>query len=111
MNAGALRHRVAVQELTHTRDAYGGVAEVWTTRATAWASIEPVGGKTFFAAMQAQSEVTHRARVRHASALAGVRGATWRLTLGSEVYGVVAAMPDNRRREIVLLLSLRSSRQ
>lgn len=111
MAAGPMRHRVKLQQYTHTVDAYGGVVEGWTDVATVWASIEPVGGKTFFEARQAQSEVTHRVRIRYSGDVAGVQAAGWRLTLGDQVYSITAAMPNNRRSEIVLLCALQSSRQ
>ena len=111
MASGPMRHRVTLQQYTHTVDAYGGVAEGWTDEVTVWASVEPVGGKTFFEARQAQSEVTHRVRIRNFGVVSGIRAAGWRLTLGDQVYSITAAMPNNRRSEIVLLCALQSSRQ
>lgn len=64
MRAGALRHRVELQQPTETRDSHGGVRQTWATVQTVYASVEPIGGKEYFAAQQVQSDTTHRVRLR-----------------------------------------------
>ena len=45
ISAGNLRHRVAVQTATETKDAEGGVVFSWATDNTRWASIEWESGE------------------------------------------------------------------
>lgn len=45
MNIGKLKHRVAVQQMTETRDSTGEMVETWTTIATRFAHVQPVSGK------------------------------------------------------------------
>ena len=47
MPAGQYDKRVVIQANTGTADATGEVSPVWTTIASAWASIKPVSGKEF----------------------------------------------------------------
>ncbi len=64
MRAGLLRHRVDLQAPTQTRGPAGGVVETFATVQTVYASVEPIGGKEFFAAQQVQSDLSHRIRLR-----------------------------------------------
>lgn len=52
MNAGQLRHRVTIQQLTKVEDEGGGYAEVWTDVATVWAAIKPMRGNERYEAQQ-----------------------------------------------------------
>lgn len=65
MRAGRLRHRVQLQQVTETRDVYGGVVRSWTTFARPWASVEPLSGNELLKAQQVIAGVTHRVRLRH----------------------------------------------
>lgn len=65
MRAGMLRKRVTIQELTGTRDAAGGVSQVWTDVGETWASIEPLKSDERMAAQMVQSETTTRIRMRY----------------------------------------------
>lgn len=65
ISAGQLRHRIAIEEFTTTRDSMGGTIEAWTTFAPAWAAVEPLNGREFFAAEQVNAEVSHRVTMRY----------------------------------------------
>lgn len=45
LNAGDLRHRVAIQSPTEARDTMGGVSLVWTDLATVWALVQEEAGE------------------------------------------------------------------
>ena len=45
MKAGELRHSVALQSATDTRDAAGGVTKTWATYATVYGKLEVMRGK------------------------------------------------------------------
>lgn len=67
MQAGNLRHRVTIQRQTEGAvDSLGEPACTWEPVAIdIWASVEPLSGKAFMDAKQAQSEVSHRVRLRY----------------------------------------------
>ncbi len=100
MNAGKLRHRVTVEQPTASSDGYGGSTVSWTTFATAWAAVEPLSGREYFQAQQAQAAVTHKVTMRYLS------GVTPRMRVkhGSRLLTIVSAIDtDERHRELVLM--------
>ncbi len=99
MRSGMLRHRVMLQRLRQGQDAYGGPVEQWEDVATVWASLEAMSGREFFASQQAQSEITQRIRIRYRPDVT----ADMRVVHGGTVFNVVAPLPDNRGRELVLM--------
>ncbi|WP_417292318.1 phage head closure protein [Desulfovibrio porci] len=99
MRAGALRHQVTLQRFVRGQDAYGGPVEEWVDVATVWASLEAMNGREFFASQQTQSEVTQRIRIRYMPGVA----ADMRVVHQGTVFNIVAPLPDNRQREIVLM--------
>ena len=64
MNVGRMRHKVTIEEVTETPDAYGDRTEVWSTYATRWASIEPIAGREYFSSRTENSEASVRIRMR-----------------------------------------------
>lgn len=64
MRAGLLRHRVRIETRVQAQDAYGQPVQDWAEVTTVWASVEPVSGREYWAAQQAQAEVTHRVVMR-----------------------------------------------
>ena len=69
MRAGGLRHRVALQQPSVETDAMGGESQTFVTYATVWASIEPLRGTERLAVQQAQSDQTHKIRMRYRKSL------------------------------------------
>ena len=101
MRAGTLRHRVTIQRYELVVDDYGAPLhrESWKDVATVWASVEAVSGRDFFAARQEQSEVTQRIRIRYRPDVT----ADMRVIHNGKVFNIVAPLPDNRGRELVLM--------
>ena len=106
MRAGRLRHRVAIQDATETRDAHGGVSRAWSTSATVWASVEPLQGRELWLAQQVQAQATVRVRMRYRSGL----DSTMRLQLldgdgnAEKTYNIEAVMDlGERGRELEIL--------
>ena len=64
MRAGNLRHRVQIQSVTQTRDAFGGHTNAWATDATVWGSVEPLEGKELTEAQAVNARATVRVRIR-----------------------------------------------
>lgn len=102
MRIGKLRDLVTVERKTTARDTDGGERVVWADVGDQWASIEPLSGREFFAAQQAQSELVVKIRMRYPS---DVR-AEDRITYAGVNYNVGAVMNiENRNREIVCMCS------
>lgn len=64
MQAGKLQHRVIVQTVTETAQPSGEKRQTWSTLATVWAAVMPVGGSEPWNADQAQPNVTHTVTLR-----------------------------------------------
>ena len=62
---GKLRHRLTIQRPDKEYNAIGEEIIKWTDVATVWAAIEPLRGNTYFAAKQANAEVTGKITLRH----------------------------------------------
>jgi SPP1 family predicted phage head-tail adaptor len=102
MRSGPLRHQIVIEEVTETRDSYGGVVETWSTFATVWASVGPIIGREYFASQQVQSEVTHKIRIRY---LSGVT-TKMRVAFDSRVFNIESVLNvDERDTEMVLMVT------
>lgn len=65
MRAGELRQRITIEEFTETQGDMGDIIEEWVEFATVWADIQPLRGREYWDAQQAQSEVTGEIHIRH----------------------------------------------
>lgn len=84
MEPGDLRHRVEVQELVQTQNSFGEMEGTYHTLASRWCAIEPLTSKELFAAMQVQSNVSHKVRMRY---LAGLRP-KMRFKMGTRIFNI-----------------------
>lgn len=101
MGAGPLRHRVAIQRATNTRDEYGQPVASWSTVATRWMSIEPLTGREAVEAQQINPKLSHRVTMRY-DATADVTPGD-RLLWGSRVFHIEsAANIEERDRYLVM---------
>lgn len=98
-----LRHRVAIEQVTETRDADGGVVTAWATlHSKVPAEIVPLSGREFVAAQAAQAGITARMTIRY------VTGITpkMRVVHGADIYNIEAVLPDpTLRRHLTLMVS------
>ena len=62
-------HRIVIQSMNNSADAYGGEAVTWQTQSTVWAAITPLSGNEVFRQDQNQSMVKTKMTVRYQSAL------------------------------------------
>ena len=93
MRAGALRHRITIQqESLGADDGFGNKLTTWTTfLASQPAAIEPLNGRERFAAGQVQSEVTTRITVRRRAGISP----EMRVLFGSRVFTITDVLnPD-----------------
>lgn len=66
MRAGALRHRLTIEQRTDVVEATMGEAvPTWTEFATVWADVQPVSGTERFIAQQFLANVSHTIRTRY----------------------------------------------
>jgi len=103
MRAGLLRFRVAVDEPVETQDATGDSVVAWVTRATVWASIDPLKSSEALVAAQASVSTDTRITMRWTPTIDAL-SEKWRLRYQSTIYNVVSlANTGLRNREIVCL--------
>lgn len=105
LDAGKLRHRVVVQRYAGQTDDYGDMGRQedknWRTVCILWAAVDPISGKEFYAAEQAQSEVTHKVRTRYRG---GIRPGM-RLLLGQRRLYIRSVIDWEERHESLLLMA------
>lgn len=100
MQAGTLRHVIAIQVNQGTQNDAGELVPSWVTTITGRASVEPITGREFFDARQVQSEVTHRVRMRYRSGIVP----TMRILFESRILMVEAVIDvGERQRELHLM--------
>lgn len=94
MRAGALRHRVTIQERATGRDAVGQPVDSWQTFATRWAEVTDVEGRELVRDGAYSAQVTTLVRIRH---LDGVT-ADMRVVHGSRTLELVGPPIDKEGR-------------
>lgn len=101
-----LNHRVTLQRREVGSDAHGQDSETWVdVGAEIWAGVEPLRGRTLFAAQQAQSEVSMKFIIRWRSDVTAEMRVVWNGT----PYRIDTAPPDPRRRWLELMCSNRGA--
>lgn len=93
MQAGSLRHRIAFQTSTKTKDAGGGLIETWATIATVWGSISPLIGRELTNAQMRNSETTHQITIRYLSTV----NAKGRILFGSRIFQLFEVLNMDER--------------
>lgn len=103
MRAGALRHRITIQQKTIGTDAFGGPTETWADVCTVNASIEPLNGRELILAQSVNAETTERIRIRYRSGIT----AAMRIVFGARLFNITAPPinPEERNRELILMVS------
>lgn len=101
MEAGSLRHQITIQQKSTSRDAIGGVIDVWTTFVTVRAAVEPIRGREYFAAQQVHAEVSHRIRMRYRAGITP----RMQVTLGSRTFQIETVINvQEQDRELHLMV-------
>jgi SPP1 family predicted phage head-tail adaptor len=91
MRAGELRNLITIQKPARAQDSSGSTAETWNTLCTVWASIRPLKGREYYAANQAQMEVTHEITIRYMRNVSAEN----RIVFGNRTFEVKAVMNVN----------------
>lgn len=93
MRAGALRHRVTVEQFETSLGSDGERTEAWVDQfGLIPAEIAPLSGRELIAAAAVQAKVTTRIRIRYRPGVVP----SMRVTHRGIHYGVEAVVPDNR---------------
>jgi SPP1 family predicted phage head-tail adaptor len=102
MRAGPLRCRITIEAAAETQGSDGSILTTWETFATAWASIEPLIGREYFAQQREQATVSHKIRMRHQPGITHKMRVAW----GSRIFEIESVLNvGERNREIVLMCS------
>jgi len=67
VDAGRLRHRLQILQLTSEQDSDGLMEETWSELDTVWGSFEPFSTKDIIAARTVHEQITARAVIRYRS--------------------------------------------
>lgn len=101
MRIGPMRHRVTVlHQVQGADDPLGEPSLTWAEFATVWGEVSPLSGRQYMEARQAQSEVSHRVRIRY---LPGV-AADMRVQHDGRMFQIEAVLDmGERKREMHLM--------
>ena len=102
IEAGKLRHRLAIQSHTEARDSFGGSTKTWATQKTVWGSVRPMSGKELVNAQQVDSRVTHRIVIRFYSGL----DTTYRFLFGTRVFNIVSVLNIQERNKLLVITAI-----
>ena len=104
ISAGQLRHRLAVQTFSESRDSQGGVTKSWSTDSTVWGSIRPLSGKELVSAQQVDAKVTHKIEIRYYSGL----DTTYRIQNDSRTFNIIQVLNLAERDKLMVILAVES---
>lgn len=97
---GALRHELALQQMFAAPDGLGGFAETWTTIATLFARIEPLGARQAFIGAQEIESATHAITIRHRPGVAS----GMRFLKAARVFRIITVRdPDETGRFLICM--------
>jgi SPP1 family predicted phage head-tail adaptor len=105
MKAGALRHRITVEQLTETQDpSTGAVSQAWTTfAADVPCDVLPLSGREILAAAAADSGQRMRFVIRYGNSVGVVP--TMRISHESQLFNITEIVPDPSLRDCVTLIA------
>jgi len=98
---GDRRELVTIQHRTVTKNSFGEEEESWADYLKVHAFVEPLGGRDFLAAQQAQVEVSTRVNIRYYGC---INGKDWRVKWGERIYWIKFVIdPEERHVELDLM--------
>ena len=99
MKAGRMDRRVSLQARTLSRNSYGEETESWSEIAEVWAEKVDLRGREYYAAAQANADVTTRWRIRYRSDVTVLH----RLLYDSVVYEINQVAEIGRQAGLELI--------
>ena len=101
MQAGRLRHRLAIRQPTISRNEVGEEIITWATLATVWGRIEALRGEEQLAAKQLTAEIVARATLRYRADVS----TDMRIQYDSSEYDIDAVLADPLKASLTLTLT------
>jgi len=101
MQAGRLRHRLAIRQPTISRNEVGEEIITWATLATVWGRIEALRGEEQLAAKQPTAEIVARATLRYRADVS----TDMRIQYDSSEYDIDAVLADPLKTSLTLTLT------
>lgn len=95
MQAGRLRNRVTIEQLSATQDAIGQPVTTWTTLATVWADVRYLNGAEAIRADAQTSIAKASIRIRRRTDVTPAM----RVVYGSTTFQITAVLPDEQAKE------------
>lgn len=100
MQAGKLRHRVAIQSFTEAADASGQVINSFSTIANVWARVTPKSGSEFTNEGVSKIQTVYEVEIRYTGDL----NTTYRLLHNTKTLNITSVLDiDDRNRKMILL--------
>lgn len=100
MDAGLMRHKITMQKKSNERNSFGEPEDMWVDVVTVRASINPLSGRDFMAAMKEQAAVTHKVTIRYNPSV----NADMRIKYGDRLFDILHIIDTwEQHREMVLL--------
>jgi SPP1 family predicted phage head-tail adaptor len=65
ISPGKLNKRIQIMELAQISDGGGGYEDALVPVKTVWAHIQPVSGREYWQAQQAQAQISHKVTIRY----------------------------------------------
>ena len=101
------RALIQVQSLTQSKDASGGVQEVWTDFVTRWAEPRPMGGREYYAAQQVASTDRMGFKLRYDEQTALIN-TKHRILYGTRDFDIESITNvDEQNRDLILICTER----
>lgn len=104
MKIGALRHRISIENVAASQDAYGGVHKDSTTPfVTLWGEVQDLSGTELYAAGELHSQYTTRIVVRFYPGVSPAMVARVFMDQRDRTFDILAVIdPDGRRVSLEL---------
>lgn len=102
LSPGRKDQRIAIRARAAGVDALGQESTTWQTLAMVWAEAQPIRGREYFAAGQAQSQVDVRFRINFRADVQPTHQVLWR----TQPYDIVSVIDvDGKRQHLELMCS------
>ena len=96
-----LTQRAMIEAQTLVPDGGGGYTTSWTTLATVWAAVEPIGGADVFGPDANESRVRYRITLRRRTDVT----AGMRVRVNARTFAIHAVLDDGARAQFITLLT------
>jgi SPP1 family predicted phage head-tail adaptor len=100
MEAGKLRHRIAIQKKTVSPDTEGIPMETWNDFAVMWSAVNPLSGKEFWEAQAVNQANIVRFRIRYISGI----HSSMRIVYNNRIFQILSIIDvEERHQELQIM--------